>query len=180
MASSTESYAPLDGGQEELPTYSSGLLMYAPEKSPGPWAAINVGVLSWSIAMLVIIIMDSGRRDEFRSQLYLLWSFATTFVWVLEVFLSVWYQGRHSSWREAAELVLAAYLTYESAVTMWRHWCYPDKEVEGEVIDVSLTVAGYLYASEETCFLTWRQWRRVFPCRAEGEGVADKFDLASE
>ena len=129
---------------------------------------------------LVIIIMDSGRRDEFRSQLYLLWSFATTFVWVLEVFLSVWYQGRHSSWREAAELVLAAYLTYESAVTMWRHWCYPDKEVEGEVIDVSLTVAGYLYASEETCFLTWRQWRRVFPCRAEGEGVADKFDLASE
>ena len=94
--------------------------------------------------------------------MYLFWSFATTCVWVLEVGLSVLYVGKQSSWREAAELIVAAYLTYESAMVMWKHWCRPDKQVEGEVVDVGLNVAAYLYASEETCFLAWQRWRWFF------------------
>ena len=101
--------------------------------------------------------------------MYLFWSFTTTFVWVVEVGLSVWHVGKESSCREAVELVVAAYMTYVTAVVMWKHWCRPDKQVEGEVLDVGLTVAAYLYASEETCLLTWKQWRSVFR-RADAEG----------
>ena len=122
-------------------------------------------------------MLDSGRRDEFRSQMYLFWSFATTFVWVLEVGLSCWYVGKQSSFREAVELAIAAYLTYESAVTMWKHWCRPDKQVEGEVADVGLNAAIYFYASEETCFLTWQQWqqwRRVFRRSGQTMQVQDE------
>eukprot|EP00439_Symbiodinium_sp_Y106_P022949 s5205_g2.t2 len=56
------------------------------EKSPGPWAAVNLGVLTWSVTVLVLIFLDSNRLDEFRTQMYLFWSFTTTFVWVVEVY----------------------------------------------------------------------------------------------
>jgi len=170
MVPGPASYVGLPGDAvEEEKTFSRTLEMCAPEKSPGPWAAVNLGVLTWSVTVLVLIFLDSNRLDEFRTQMYLFWSFTTTFVWVVEVGLSVWHVGKESSCREAVELVVAAYMTYVTAVVMWKHWCRPDKQVEGEVLDVGLTVAAYLYASEETCLLTWKQWRSVFR-RADAEG----------
>ena len=44
--------------------------------------------------------------------------------------------GIHSG--ELFELLVAAYLTYESAITMWKKWNYPGKDVDEEFTDAIL------------------------------------------
>ena len=39
---------------------------------------------------------------------------------------------------ELFELLIAAYLTYESAITMWKKWNYPGKDVDEEFTDAIL------------------------------------------
>eukprot|EP00435_Cladocopium_sp_Y103_P052970 s602_g16.t2 len=99
------------------------ILALVPEKNPGLWVTINIVMLIWSSFMLVTIFLDA-KRDEFREQLYLSWSFATTAVWVAEVML------------EATARVQRA--------NRGRFRMGDDK------FDRIISTAAYVYASEET------------------------------
>ena len=46
--------------------------------------------------------------------------------------LEVWFHRCASSFQQLLELSVAAYLTYEAGLTMWRKWERPDKKVEEE------------------------------------------------
>mmetsp|Transcript_63206 Transcript_63206/g.100347 ORF Transcript_63206/g.100347 Transcript_63206/m.100347 type:complete len:156 (+) Transcript_63206:23-490(+) len=148
---------PPDGYEHLLETQDARrvawILALVPEKNPGLWVTVNLVMLIWSGFMLVTIFFDAKR--EFREEFYLSWSFATTAVWVAEVMLEVWYHKSASSCRQIFELLVAAYLTYASAVTLWKKWTHPGKDVDEELTDAIISTIAYFYASEETLRLLW-------------------------
>mmetsp|Transcript_31174 Transcript_31174/g.58504 ORF Transcript_31174/g.58504 Transcript_31174/m.58504 type:complete len:171 (+) Transcript_31174:35-547(+) len=163
MASQSDAYVDLKGPGDDRRTWHDLLLDCVPERNPEPWAAINFAAFVWSLVTWLTILVDGAKNDEFRSRMYLFYDFATTFIYLVEAGLTVWYLKWRAPLTQAILVVLAAYFTYVTAVTMWKKWCHPDKQVDAEEVDVLLNTAVYAWALSETGWLSWRRQTSGLP-----------------
>jgi hypothetical protein len=134
-------------------TTSVELAKYAPMNAPLSWFVVNAVLFLWSLLQVIEIVMDSTLYPLYRTQLYLLWNFGTTFCWCTEVVLTALAHTQEAqrtenaqgnSWATILELVLAIYFTIDS-IHLFQRWRKPDGDIVGELFDATLNTIGYCY-----------------------------------
>ena len=131
-------------------------LHLVPAKNPSFWTYVNAILCIWSVVLVYMILVTAEGVVErrFGEQLYLIWNFATTAVWCLEIGLTVWYHyPQISTWSERIQLAVAVYFLFDS-IQLFRKWLNPEKDIDEELLDVLISSFSYLWVLVETA----RMW----------------------
>ncbi|GFH55397.1 hypothetical protein CTEN210_11873 [Chaetoceros tenuissimus] len=144
---------------------------YSPPKSPKTWLFINITCAIWSILLFIEILYTLGPLERLEgTREYLIYSFGTTIVWVIEVtftcihhqsilltsddtnsssntsyliFRMIYFQTRedYEIW---VELILAVYFLFDS-MDSFVQWKKADLDVTSQGLDAFVNFAGYIY-----------------------------------
>jgi hypothetical protein len=134
-----------------------------PINSPAPWIAINSVCCLGSVFLIRQVLRTAGPVERrYGTQEYITWNLVTTFFWVTEIGLTVWYNPVMSSWVHRIELVIAFYFMIDS-IDMLYHWQIPDDDIKAELLDVTICALAYFFE----LIVTIRAYRRLL--RSEQE-----------
>jgi hypothetical protein len=116
-----------------------------PINSPAPWVAINLACCLGSCFLIHQVLHTTGPVERrYGTELYIAWNVVTTFFWVIEVGLIVWFDPVMSSWIHRIELVIAFYFMADS-IDMLLKWGEPDEDIKAELIDVTICALAYFF-----------------------------------
>ena len=149
------------------------LASYAPATHPVVWCITN-SVCAFASALALadlLIATDDFLERPFATALYLIWNFATTGVWLVEIGLTVvwhiwtalnedgnrtmasdagfWSLVTRIPWIPRIELLLAVYFLLDSMRLLWK-WQLQGQDVEAELVEVVINFLAYLYMCWET------------------------------
>ena len=112
------------------------------------WCCMNLMCCVWSILLVLEIVWTIQPLDRLEgTHAYLVWCFGTTIIWCIEVGVKIWVPSASTTasrfatvmlWIEAA---LAVYFLIDCAL-LFRQWNRAEDEIEGELIEVSLTAGA--------------------------------------
>ena len=142
------------------------LKAYAPTNAPRAWIWINTFCLVWSALLFIEILFTLAPLDRLEgTQFYLAWNFGTTFIWLVEVGLTIYSDMQESNlengqvslyeyvssktadpegFRLILELMLAFLFLGDSITVFWR-WFEVDENIDGELFDTVVSIAAYGY-----------------------------------
>ena len=128
-----------------------------PINSPAPWIAINSVCCIGSVVLIRQVLRTAGPVERpYGTQEYITWNLITTFFWITEIGLTVWFNPVMSSWVHRIELVIAFYFMIDS-IDMLYHWQIPDEDIKAELLDVTICALAYFFE----LIVTIRAYRRL-------------------
>lgn len=151
------------------------LVKYSPPKAPKTWLFINIVCAIWSILLFIEILYTLGPLERLEgTQAYLIYSFGTTTVWVIQVTLTCIHQQSillesddtnsnspnqtntsylifrmiylqtSGDYEIWMELILAVYFLFDS-LSSFVEWKKADLDVTSQGLDAFVNFAGYIY-----------------------------------
>lgn len=147
----------------------------SPPKAPKSWLYINIVCAIWSILVFIEILYALGPLERLKeTHAYLIYSFGTTIVWVIEVTLTsihhqtillesddailnspnqtntsylifrMIYLQTREDYEIWLELILAVYYLFDS-ISSFVEWKIADLDVTSQGLDAFVNFAGYIY-----------------------------------
>ena len=141
-----------------IPAMSVTLQDLSPPNSPVMWFVVNFLCCVWSLLLFLLILFgtDDSEEKAVIKQHYLFYNFMTTFIWVVEMGLTVWvsHRGRHStstsffhvSWEVALEFLVSVYFLIDATV-MVIAWDYTKHTLIRMSVDAVVGILAYFYVS---------------------------------
>ena len=137
----------------------TNIASYSPRKARKLWIWINTICLVWSLLLFVDIFCTLGPLKRLgHTQDYLVWSFVTTIVWVLEAGLNI-FEMQESQDRNLfdflyfqtakdvgvfVEFLAAVYFLVVSA-NLFIVWHKAESDVGGQTLDTTISSLAYAY-----------------------------------
>mmetsp|Transcript_75993 Transcript_75993/g.152672 ORF Transcript_75993/g.152672 Transcript_75993/m.152672 type:complete len:190 (+) Transcript_75993:171-740(+) len=138
----------------------TNIASYSPRKARKLWIGINTICLAWSLLLFIDIFCTLRPLERLHgTQDYLVWSFGTTIVWVLEVGLNYFEMQQSNFSRNLfdflyfqtakdvgvfVEFLAAIYFLVVSA-KVFIVWHKADTDVGGQTLDTTISSLAYAY-----------------------------------